>query len=269
MNAWVWASRFARFAAAGALVVVGAAVADADTLRATYVVSLFGLPIGVAGVQATLTPSSYAIDAHGKLSGIASLFSNSRGASIGSGAIVAGHVAPATFATIASNANMTRTVRMALAGNAVKGVDITPPFEERPDRVPLTAKDERGVVDPVGAFVLTTPPGADATSPAACDRTIPVFDGYTRFDIALAYVGRRDVQTKGYSGPVVVCSVRYTPIAGHRPDRPATKFMAENKDMEVWLAPVGHVGVLMPYRIAVRTMVGLAVVEATEFTVAK
>ncbi len=197
------------------------------------------------------------------------MFSDSRGASTGTGTIVGGHVVPATFATVASNANMTRTVRMALIGNVVRGVAITPPFEDRPDRVPLTQKDERGVVDPVGAFVLTSPTGAAALSPAACNRTIPVFDGYTRFDIALAYVGERDVEAKGYTGPVVVCSARYTPIAGHRPDRPATKFMTDNKDMEVWLAPVGRVGVLMPFRIAVRTMAGMAVVEATEFSVGK
>jgi hypothetical protein len=257
-------------AAAGALVLaIGAAGARADTLRATYGVSLIGLPIGVASVNAKLTPSSYSIDARGRLSGIASLISNSRGASSGSGAIVGGHVYPSTFATTASNSRMTRTVRMALARNAVVGVDIAPPFVDRPDRVPLSQKDERGIVDPVGAFVLPVPAGSDATSPAACNRTVPVFDGYTRFDITLAYVGQRDVKAKGYAGPVAICSARYTPIAGHRPDRPATKFMAENKDMEVWLAPIGGVGVLMPFRIAVRTMVGMAVVEATEFSVAK
>ena len=43
--------------------------------------------------------------------------------------------------------------------------------------------------------------------------------------------------------------------------------MADNKDIEVWLAPIGGTNVLMPYRISVRTMVGIAVAEATEFRV--
>lgn len=85
--------------------------------------------------------------------------------------------------------------------------------------------------------------------------------------MALAFVGTRNVQTQGYSGPVAVCAARYTPIAGHRPDRPGTKFMAENRQMEAWLAPVGNSGVLVPYRIAVRTMVGTTVIEAKEFVV--
>ncbi len=241
--------------------------ARADSLRAVYGISLIGLPIGVASVAANITPSTYQIDARARLSGLASLVSNSRGASTGKGAIVGGQVVPATFATTASNANMTRTVRMSLADNAVTGVDIAPPFDDKPDRVPLSAKDQQGIVDPVGAFVLPETTSGDPTSPAACNRTVPVFDGYTRFDVTLAYVGQRHVTAKGYSGPVAICSARYVPIAGHRRDRPATKFMAENRDIEVWLAPVGNLKVLMPFRVSVRTMIGTAVAEATEFSV--
>ena len=75
-------------------------------------------------------------------------------------------------------------------------------------------------------------------SPAACNRKVPIFDGYTRFDIDLTYVGERRVTAKGYDGPVAVCAARYVPISGHSRDRPATKFMADNKDLEVWLAPI-------------------------------
>jgi hypothetical protein len=251
-----------------ACVLAWTAPAAADVLHATYSVSLIGLPIGIAEVNAKITNNHYSVDAQARLSGLASLVSNSRGASTGVGQIVDGKIVPSTFATTASNANMTRTIRMALSANTVTGVDIAPPFEDRPDRVPLTERDKQNIVDPVGAFVIPGPVGAPPTSAGACNRTLPVFDGYTRFDIALAYVGERKVKTKGYSGPVAICSARYVPIAGHRRDRPATKFMADNKDIEVWLAPIGESNLLMPYRISVRTMVGTAVAEATEFRVA-
>jgi hypothetical protein len=104
--------------------------------------------------------------------------------------------------------------------------------------------------------------------PASCDRTIPIFDGYTRFNVNLSYVGVREVSAKGYRGPVAICAVRYVPIAGHRRDRPATQFMADNKDLEVWLAPVDGTRLLMPFRISVRTMIGTTVIEASEFSVA-
>jgi len=242
--------------------------ARADSVSATYSVSLVGLPIGVARLAADLSPTHYRIEATAKLSGFASIVSNSRGAANGSGAIIAGKVAPEGYATTASNSSQTRTVRMSLAGNAVTGVEISPPFEDKPDRVPLFDKDRRGVIDPVGAFILPVAGNAPLVGPAACNRTIPIFDGYTRFDINLTYVGQRNVAAKGYSGPVAVCSARYQPIAGHRPDRPATKFMMENKDLEVWLAPIESARVLMPYRLSVRTMVGTTVVEASEFRIA-
>lgn len=263
------AARAARSFGLGALLVsVAAFGARADMLRATYNVSLIGLPIGIANVNATVTPTSYEIAATAKLSGLATLLSRSRGASTGQGAIVGSHIVPATFATTASNASMTRTIRMSLAANAVTGVDISPPFEDKPDRIPLTEKDTQGIVDPVGAFVIPAPAKGPLVGPASCDRTIPVFDGYTRFDVNLSYVGEREVSAKGYKGPVAVCSVRYVPIAGHRRDRPATKFMADNKDLEVWLAPIGGSRVLMPFRVSARTMLGTTVIEASEFSVA-
>ena len=242
--------------------------ARAEMLHVTYSVSLVGLPIGVANLEANLTQSSYTVDANAKITGLAYLFSRARGASTGQGVIVDSRVVPTTFATIASNAIMTRTIRMSLAANVVTGVDISPPFDDKPDRVPLTERDKQGVVDPVGAVVVPVPAKGPLVGPASCDRKIPVFDGYTRFDIDLTYVGQRDVSAKGYKGPVAICAIRYVPIAGHRRDRPSTKFMADNKDLEVWLAPVASAHVLLPFRVSARTMMGMAVIEASEFNVA-
>lgn len=261
-----WA-RLRRGAGAMTAALAWAVGAHADVLHATYRVSLIGLPIGAVNLDADLTPTSYAIVGNAKLTGIAKLFTNARGASAGTGAIVQGHVSPATFATIAADSHMTRTIRMALAGNTVTGIDISPPFQDKPDRVPLGPGDERGVVDPVGAVIIPAPASGPMLSPAACDRKIPIFDGYTRFDITLSYVGERTVSAKGYKGPVVVCAARYVPIAGHQRNRPATKFMADNKDLEVWLAPIASDHVLFPFRVSVRTMIGTTVVEAEQFRI--
>jgi hypothetical protein len=263
-------SSWARLAV-GAVGIAAAFVWDvgarADVLHATYAVSLIGLPIGAVNLNADLTPTSYSIEGSAKLTGLARLFSNAHGASAGKGAIIHGHVSPATFATIAADSHMTRTIRMALAGNAVTGIDISPPFDEKPDRVPLGPGDKQGVVDPVGAIIFPAPAAGPMVSPAACNRKVPIFDGYTRFDIDLTYVGERNVSAKGYDGPVAVCAARYVPISGHRRDRPATKFMADNKDLEVWLAPIARDHLLFPFRVSVRTMIGTTVVEASEFRV--
>ncbi len=255
--------------ALAALAALTAFAASAQTLRATYAISLLGLPIGTGFVKAEITPKSYSVEGRAKLNALASLVSNSRGASDGHGAILGRHISPATFATTAASAHSTRTIRMALKDNAVVAVDISPPFAEHPDRVPLSPADMRGVIDPVGAFVFPAPAVGPAVSPAACERTLPIFDGYTRFDLKLSYAGEKRVKTKGYNGPVAMCNVRYAPIAGHRRDRAATKYMEENRDVQIWLAPVEGTGALVPFLISIKTMVGVLAIEATDFQVSK
>ena len=245
-----------------------ASPASGATLKATYAISLIGLPLGTATISAEVASGRYSVDGQARLMGLASLVSNSRGASSGHGALVEGRVSPSDFATTASNSSSTRTIRMSIQNNAVAGVDISPPFDEKPDRIPLRPQDTHNIVDPVGAYIVPAPSGAPV-GPAACDRTIPVFDGYTRFDLKLSYSGEKQVSAKGYKGSVAVCNVRYVPVAGYRKDRPATKFMTENKDVQVWLAPVEGAGVLAPFKISVKTMVGTLSLDATEFSVAK
>jgi len=246
-----------------------AAPASGATLKVTYAISLIGLPIGTASIAAEINNGRYGVEGQARLSGLATLVNNARGASSGHGALVEGRVSPSDFATTASSATSTRTIRMSIQNNAVAGVDISPPYDDKPDRVPLRAEDKRNIVDPVGAYIVPAPATGPAVSPAACERTIPIFDGYTRFDLKLSYGGEKQVSARGYKGAVAVCNVRYVPVAGYRRDRPATKFMAENKDVQVWLAPVEGTGVLAPFKISVKTMVGTLAIEASEFSVAK
>jgi hypothetical protein len=44
--------------------------------------------------------------------------------------------------------------------------------------------------------------------------------------------------------------------------------MTDNKSMEVWLVPVAGTRVVLPFRISVLTMIGTAVIEADDFSVA-
>ena len=112
---------------------------------------------------------------------------------------------------------------------------------------------------------MPVPANASLVGPAACARTLPVYDGYARFDIALNYVGQREVSVAGYSGPVSVCSARYHPISGHLVNSRSTAFMARNGGIEVWLAPVEHAHVVVPLRVSMPTMTGQLDIEAVDF----
>lgn len=251
-----------------ALAALAASPAHAADVEADYAISLIGLNIGTANLKAKITGARYDLQMYAKMTGLVGAVTSGKGAATATGSFVNGKVSPATFAVTSQASDDSRTVRMAVAANAVQAVDITPPLEEKPDRVPVAPAHKRGVIDPMGAMLMTVSTATKVTDPAACNRTLPVFDGAARFDLVLTYSGTRKIDTKGYKGEVAVCKARYVPISGHRTQRPATKFMEQNKDMEAWFAPVGAARVLMPYRISVRTMIGTAVLEATRFTVA-
>lgn len=244
-------------------VAVSAVPAQAASLDARYDVSLLGLTLGTAGLAGTIDGANYKLDMVAKLTGLVGGVTGGRGSGAATGALVGGKLSPKTFAVSSASSSESRTVRMALADNTVAGVDIEPPIDEKPDRVPLNDSHRRSIIDPLSAFIMpVSGKGKDA-----CNRTLPIFDGAARYDIKLTNAGTRNVKLDGYSGPVAVCQARYVPIAGHRALRPSTKFMAENKDITAWLAPVAGTDVMVPVRISVKTMVGTAVIEASSFKV--
>ncbi|MBB4196953.1 hypothetical protein GGD83_000730 [Rhodoblastus sphagnicola] len=243
--------------------------AHAENVRAHYRVSLIGLPIGAADATSSIDEKHYRVDLSVKLTGVASLISNLRMALASTGAIEGGAPTPMTYATTASNSRETRTLRMALASGTVRQVQYSPFWEEDkdPDHVPLTDAHRRGILDPLSAFLMPVPENANPVGPSACRAHVPVYDGYTRFDVSLRFVEVKEVKEKGYSGPVTVCAARYFPIAGHKTTAKGTQFMAQNEQMDVWLAPVSRTHVVVPYRVSLMTQVGAIVVEASELRV--
>jgi hypothetical protein len=54
-------------------------------------------------------------------------------------------------------------------------------------------------------------------------------------------------------------------VAGYIPSRAAIKYLAKQRDMEVWLAPITGTRVLVPFRAQGPTPIGQAILEAYEF----
>lgn len=250
------------------LVLAGLAAATparAASLDAKYEVSLLGLTLGTASLTGGIDDRSYSLDVAAKLTGLIGGFTGGRGSGEAKGALGGARPSPASFAINSANSSESRTVRMAIGGGAVQAVEIAPPIDAKADRVPLTDAHRRDIVDPLSAFLM--PVNTKNGLSGACNRTLQIFDGAARYDIKLSPAGTREVKLEGYSGPVAICQARYVPIAGHRALRPSTKFMAENKDISAWLAPVAGTNVMVPVRISVKTMIGTAVIEASSFKV--
>jgi hypothetical protein len=234
-------------------------------VKVEYGIALAGIPIGTAQVSGAFESTHYRMDVSARLTGLVGAVTGGMGSARASGSIATGPQ-PNTFAIATKTSNSGIAVRMALARGNVTQAEITPPLIDMGDRVPITAANKRGVIDPASALMMPAVSRGDILDPANCNRTLPVFDGATRFDVMLSYGETRTVEKPGYAGPVLVCNARYQAIAGHRPDRPGVKFMEDNRDMSVWLAPVEGTRVLLPIRISVRTTVGTNIIEATRWT---
>lgn len=246
----------------------GAAFAADSNVAIGYTMTVAGLPIGTAALKLSIADNGpYKIVVSAKVGGVLKLVSDGKGSATASGRLGPAQPIPAGFALKSVSGKKPQTIRMALAGGTVTDAEIKPEPTPRPDRVPVTPADKRGVIDPLSAMIVPVPAGGRALDPALCARTLPIFDGGQRFDIRLAYSRLEKVKVKGFAGQALVCAARYVPIAGHRSERDQTKFMAANRDIELWLAQVGDTPVLAPVQIAMGTQVGRFIVTAARIDV--
>jgi Protein of unknown function (DUF3108) len=180
------------------------------------------------------------------------------------GTIQGGHPEPTTFTSKIVSNTETSDVTMVLDEGNVKELAATPPPGS--DRVPVTNSNRQSIVDPLTALLFSAAAAGEGLSQEACRHTLPVFDGNHRYDLKLAFK-RMDKVTaeKGYAGPVVVCSVGYEPIAGHRPSTPLVKYISEGREMEIALAPIAGTRLLAPFRLSVVSTLANLMIEATRF----
>lgn len=239
--------------------------AHADgSLDARYTISFARIRVGDITATVVIGDSEYAISAHGRAGGVMKVLVDGEASFTTHGTIKESHPVPTTFTSkIVSNAE-TSDVTMVLDEGSVKELAAAPPPSL--DRVPVTEANRQGIVDPLTAMLLSGPAAGEGLSQEACRHTLPIFDGHQRYDLKLAFK-RMDKVTaeKGYAGPVVVCSIGYEPIAGHRASTPLVKYLSEGREMEMALAPVAGTRLLVPFRVSIVSMLANLVIEANRF----
>jgi len=255
-------------AAVLALMPFDAALAQAR-LDARYTVTLAGIPIGKGAWVVDIAETQYTAVASGSTAGLLRVFASGHGTGGARGSLSGGKLVPSSFAANFTTDKKTQDIRITLGSGDVKDYEIIPPQEPDPpmsERVPLTDAHRRGVSDPMTGSLVRVPGNGNPVGPKACERTAPIFDGRLRYNLQFAYKRMEQVKAdKGYEGPVVVCAVYFTPIAGFVPHRASVKYLAAQRDMEVWLAPVANTRVLVPFRVSIPTPVGVGVMQATQF----
>jgi hypothetical protein len=246
---------------------LGLSRAGAESLSIDYDLSMIGLPIGQATLSGNADPGTYRLELSARLTGLASIVSGGKGVAVATGTGLPSRVLPNSYQLSVSGGGPLQTIKLNLISGNVTSIAIDPPLEPRPDRVPVTEQHKRGVLDPVSAFLMPVPGRGPVLDPSSCNRTLAVFDGGGRFDVSLKFKEATTLKFRGYNGPALLCDVRYTPVAGHRAERRAVQFMADNRDIQVWLIPVGGSRLLVPARIMLRTLIGMLAVDARRMTI--
>jgi hypothetical protein len=260
----VWAS-LVTGALLGLLAQAGPAAAQGK-LDARYEVSLAGIPVGKGAWVIDIADDQYSAAASGGTSGLLKAFAGGSGTGASQGRVVNGAFVPLSYSATTTSSKKSETIRMTLGGGNVKEFVIEPEPGVDPDRIPVTDAHRRGVFDPMTGAFLRVPGTGDPVSPEACRVTTPIFDGRMRYDLKLEFKRMATVRAeKGYQGPVVVCAIYFSPVSGYIPDRAAIKYLAAQRNMEVWLAPIAGTRVLVPFKMTVPTPLGTGTLEAVQF----
>ena len=257
-------------ATGSALALMTAALGDhahaEGKLDASYTISFAHIRVGDIAATGVFGESEYAISARGRAGGLMKVLVDGQASFATHGTIKDGYPVPTTFTSkIVSDAE-TSDVTMVLDEGSVKELAAaTPP---KSDRVPVTQANRQGIVDPLTAMLFSTAAAGEGLSQDVCRHTLPIFDGQQRYDLKLAFK-RMDkvIAEKGYAGPVVVCSISYEPIAGHRAATPLVKYLSEGGEIELALAPVAGTRLLAPFRMLVVSALVNLVIEANQFEV--
>lgn len=234
-------------------------------LDAAYEATLLGFPIGDVIWTIDLHDNHYSAAARGATAGLMLIFSRGHGTAEAQGSVAGKEPLASNFLIDITHGTASQKVKI-IFKHGKASESLAPPPKPNPQLIPLTEAYRTGVVDPMSALIISVPGNGDMVGPAACARTIAVFDGRMRFNLKLAFKRIEPIQVPGgYEGPAAVCAVYFTPLAGYDPNRYALKYLQAERGMEIWLAPLSGTRLMVPYRLSIPTPIGVGVLQATRF----
>lgn len=235
-------------------------------LDARYEVTLAGIAVGRGTWTIEIAEDHYSSTVSGATVGLLKAISGGHGNGTAQGRVVNGQFSPVAYTATSETSKKAETIRIALNGGNVTESSITPEPPADDARIPVTDAHRHGVLDPMTGSMIRVPGTGNPLGPEACKSAAAIFDGRMRYDLRLAYKRMDTVKAeKGYHGPAVVCAIFFTPVSGYVPDRAAIKYLAAQKAMEVWLAPIAGTRVLVPFKLSIPTPLGHGVLVATQF----
>jgi hypothetical protein len=250
-----------------ALASTGSKSTDAQAkLDAYYTATLLGLPIGHISWAVDVKENHFSSVATGSIAGFLRLFLDAQGSVAAEGRLSGGKPVPSKFQLKLLAGKWSDEVGIAFTGNRAKESVLPNSASPSVDYVPIKDGDRIGASDPMTALLIYVGGSGATTVPQACERTVAIFDGHTRYNLRLAFERFSTVHAaEGYQGQVVVCSAKFLPVAGYDPKHFLVTYLAAQHETEIWLAPLGGTRLLVPYRASISTPMGVGILEATKF----
>ncbi len=242
--------------------------ADDAGIKAVFDVTMSGVAIGRGSLSANINAAGYSIGVAAKVSGVARLVAGGEGSAQAQGYYSpGGGLKPVSYSIKNTVDDLKNAVSLKMKNNAVVSETVVPPTPFNAQRVPVTDANKKGVIDPLSAFLVPTDT-KELLDPANCERTLKIYDGRQRYDIAMAYARVEQTHAVGdLQGGALVCKAAWRPIAGHRADNIETAHMEENRDVDVTLSPIRGTKFLIISRISIGTAVGKLVINAARVSV--
>jgi hypothetical protein len=235
-------------------------------LDAQYEATLAGISVGKGGWTIDIQDDQFSASAFGGTAGLMKAFAAGSGVASAQGRVVNGALVSTNYNASTRTSKYAQAIRMILSNGTIKEYAIEPEPPVDPDRIPVSDAHRRGVFDPMTGSMLRVPGTSDPLGPDACRAANAIFDGRMRYDLKLDFKRMETVRAeRGYQGPVVVCAVYFSPVAGYIPDRPVIKYLSAQRNMEIAFAPVAGTRILVPFRMIIPTPLGVAMLEATQF----
>lgn len=221
---------------------------------AQYVITLNGINVAYLNIRLHTQADTYQLDISADVAGLAQVVAQGSGAVNSGGRVTQTGLLSDRFYLETRTSTERFSVETRYQNGNANHSAVNPPLPDNPDRVAVSSSHRQGVNDPVAAFILR----GSGLDEGLCNRTMPVFTGIERFDLAMSFA-QMDTATSsrtGYQGPVVACAMRYVPISGHFNSSEITSYLRDNQRMMVWFAPLNDSGFYIPYRMLIGTSFG-------------
>jgi hypothetical protein len=126
-----------------------------SSLTAHYTLVLAGITIGEGDWEVEIDKSIYKAKSSGRLFGLWRAILGGDVSAVTHGTATQGHLVPSSYVANFSSDDDIDDVRMGPRNGVVSELEAKPPIPHSQDRIPVTAADLRGVIDPLTAGLIS------------------------------------------------------------------------------------------------------------------